>query len=391
MDMKERLAKIMAQKRGVTPEILEKNNEVINQIKESETKNNTVAIIESHKKHAEVYPSVIKYFLDLGYNVHLFHLEEHVELDSLKNCNYPKEKFQTFAFVKMPETQEFFDLLNNYTLIFVATMFTHDGYNFLNALEENYIKKYSKENVFCIDHDFTSIQKGIQTIEQRFLDKNKVFVLRDNIKYHNKNLPFISPIYLGEYKLEKHILNNKKEFLCVGGSLQNNLRNLDLLFKSIGKLIDNGVKNFKVIFVGTTEKNLENWLTDINRPFIDIRGFLPFDEMNKTIINSDFLMYNTDNTVNEYSKYLTLGITGSYSLNIAFIKPALVYEELAKAYELDDCSILYTADLYSAMKKAIELSQSEYDIMQEKLIAKNQKLQQQSRENLKNVCSLEKV
>ena len=43
------------------------------------------------------------------------------------------------------------------------------------------------------------------------------------------------------------------------------------------------------------------------------------------------------------------------------------------------------------MKKAIELSQSEYDIMQEKLIAKNQKLQQQSRENLKNVCSLEKV
>lgn len=391
MDMKERLAKIMAQKRGVTPEILEKNNKVINQIKEFETKNNTVAIIESHKKHAEVYPSVIKYFLDLGYNVHLFHLEEHVELDSLKNCNFDKEKFQTFAFVKMPETQEFFDLLNNYTLIFVATMFTHDGYNFLNALEENYMKKYSKENVFCIDHDFTSIQKGIQTIEQRFLDNNKVFVLRDNIKYNNKKIPFISPIYLGEYKLEKHILNNKKEFVCVGGSLQDNLRNLDLLFKSIGKLIDNGVRNFKVIFVGTTEKNLENWLTDINRPFIDIRGFLPFDEMNKTIINSDFLMYNTDNTVNEYSKYLTLGITGSYSLNIAFIKPALVYEELAKAYELDDCSILYTADLYSAMKKAIELSQSEYDAMQEKLIAKNQKLQQQSRENLKNVCSLEKV
>ena len=215
--------------------------------------------------------------------------------------------------------------------------------------------------------------------------------MRDNIKYNNKNLPFISPIYLGDYKLDKHILNNKKEFVCVGGSLQDNLRNLDLLFKSINKLIGEGINNFKVIFVGTTEKNLENWLTDINRPFIDIRGFLPFDEMNKTIINSDFLMYNTDNTVNEYSKYLTLGITGSYSLNIAFAKPALVYDELAKAYELADSSITYTDDLYSAMKKAIELSQSEYDIMQEKLIAKNQKLQQQSRENLKNVCSLEKV
>ena len=62
MDMKERLAKIMAQKRGITPEVLAKNNKVINQIKEFETKNNTVAIIESHKKHECVYPSIIKYF-----------------------------------------------------------------------------------------------------------------------------------------------------------------------------------------------------------------------------------------------------------------------------------------------------------------------------------------
>ena len=102
-------------------------------------------------------------------------------------------------------------------------------------------------------------------------------------------------------------------------------------------------------------------------------------------------MYNTDNTVNEYSKYLKLGITGSYLLNIAFAKPALVYEELAKAYELTDCSITYTDNLYSAMKKAIEFPQSEYDAMQEKLAETNIELQQQSRENLKNVCSLEKV
>ena len=188
-------------------------------------------------------------------------------------------------------------------------MFTHDGYNFLNSLEENYMKKYSKENVFCIDHDFTSLQKGIQTIEQRFLDNNKVFVLRDNIKYNNKNLPFICPIYLGDYKLEKHILNNKKEFVCGGASLQDNFRNLDLLFKSINKLIGEDLNNFKVIFVGTTEKNLETWLDEKNRPYVDIRGFLPYDKMNAAIIKSDFLMYNTDNTVNEYSKYLIFGIT----------------------------------------------------------------------------------
>lgn len=391
MDMKERLAKIMAQKRGFTPEILEKNNEIIKQIKETKIKNNTVVIIESHKKHAEVYPSIIKYFIDLGYNVHLFHLEEHVELDSLKNCDFDKENFQSFAFPKMPETQEFFELLKNYSLIFIATMFTHDGYNFLNALEENYMKKYSKENVFCIDHDFTSLQKDIQTIEQRFLDSNKVFVLRDNIKYNNKNLPFISPIYFGNYELRNHILNKTKEFICVGGSLQDNLRNLDLLFKSINHLIEDGITNFKVIFVGTIEKNLETWLNAENRPFIDIRGFLPFDEMNQTIINSDFLMYNTDDTVNEYSKYLTLGITGSYSLNIAFAKPSLIYDELAKAYDLADCSLTYTDNLYEVMKKAIEFPQSEYDTMQEKLVVKNQELQQQSRENLKNLCSLEKV
>ena len=177
---------------------------------------NTVAVIESHKTHSEVYPSIMKYFLDLGYNIHLFCLKEHTKMNPLSRCNFDKTKIEIFSFPTMPETQSFFDMFNAYSLIFVATIFTHNGYSFINALEKLYMKKYQKNNVYCIDHDFTSVEKNIQTIEQRFLDNHKVFVLRDGIAYKGAMLPFLTASYFGEY-ISNDKLNKIRTFVCVGG------------------------------------------------------------------------------------------------------------------------------------------------------------------------------
>lgn len=72
MDIKERMAQIMAKKRGFTDEINSENQEIINKIKSTKINAPTVAIIESHKGHGELIPSFVHYFTDLGYNVHLF-------------------------------------------------------------------------------------------------------------------------------------------------------------------------------------------------------------------------------------------------------------------------------------------------------------------------------
>ncbi len=248
MDIQERLKKIIEQKRNISSVIDDKINEKINVIKQKSVKDNSIAIIESHKKHAEVYPSVVKYFLDLGYNVDLFILDEHENMNSTLRCDFDKDKFRQFSFPIMPTNQAFYEILKQYKYIFLMTMFTHDGYYYINNLEKNLIKKYNRDNVYCIDHDFMSIQKNIETIEQRFLNNNKVFVLRNNIMYENKILPFVSPTYFGKVNITQKntdIFN----FISIGGGLQNNLRNFKLLFETVNQLINKGITNFKITFI----------------------------------------------------------------------------------------------------------------------------------------------
>ena len=79
MSMQDRLNKIMAQKRGFTDVVLEENSCILSDLRNEIINDNTVVVIESHKKHAEVYPSIIHYFLELGFKVHLYCLKEHLK------------------------------------------------------------------------------------------------------------------------------------------------------------------------------------------------------------------------------------------------------------------------------------------------------------------------
>lgn len=384
MSLIKRLNQIMISKRQICENDKCLIDETLKDLKTISILPNTIAIIESHKTHAEILPSAIKYFMDLGYNVHLFCIKEHEKMRPLDRCNFDKRKIKVFSFPTMPEIQDFFDMLYNYSLVFVTTIFTYNGYSFLNALEKNYMKKYAKNNVYCIDHDFTSVQNNIETIEQRFLSNNRVFVLRRGITYKDKMLPYLTASYFGEYIL-KNNLNQRIEFVSVGGSLQSNLRNLKLLFSTIDKLIDNNIDNFKIIFIGSTEANLKELINDKNKNYLDIKGFIPFDIMIDTINNADFILYNIDKLSSQYKKYLTWGITGSYNLTLAFSKPSLIYKDIAKAYNIDKCSITYINDLYLAMKKAIQMPEREYLIMQTQITKINKELQEKSLQNLKDI------
>lgn len=382
MDLKERLSKIMAQKNQVSDTDALKIKNELAKVHSFPLNNNTVAVIESHRKHAEVYPSVIKYFLDLGYDVHLFHLEDHKKDNSLCRCSFDVNRFHEFVFPQMPETEEFFDILTKYSYVFVMTMFTHNGYNFLNSLEKGFMQKYQRDNVYCIDHDFVSLQKNMQSIEQRFLNQDKVFVLRDGIEYNGKTLPFVSPIYFGQSKITPK--NDKTNFICVGGGWQNNLRNFKLLFENINNLIENAHTDFKVTFIGATRTMLEEFITPLNESFLDIRGFAPFSELYDCMEQADFILFNIDDTCNEFEKYLKLGITGSYSLAIGFSKPAIIFEPLVSVYGMEGAVISYTkATLGNAMEQAIMLSKQNYEQLQKNMRLLNETCMSRSLNNMK--------
>ena len=227
-----------------------------------------------------------------------------------------------------------------------------------------------------------SLQKNIETIEQRFLNNDKVFVLRNNIKYKSKNLQFLSPTYFGDVKiLPKN--TDIVHFVSIGGGLQNNLRNFKLLLETIDKLIDNNILNFKVIFVGISQSQLNSFINPKNSKHLSFLGYCNYEKMYQTLENGDFILYNIDKSCNEYSKYFNLGITGSYSLTLGFSKPAIVDAELAKNYNIQNGCITYEyVNLFYAMQKAIDLSVDKYEKLQTSLTKFNSMLKQNSLHNL---------
>lgn len=160
-----------------------------------------------------------------------------------------------------------------------------------------------------------------------------------------------------------------------------------MLFSAINTLIDNNIDNFRIIFIGYTESSLNDFLNDENKKYTDIKGFVPFDIMIDLMSDADFIIYNIDESSSQYNKYLNWGITGSYNLTLAFSKPSLIYEKLAKAYKIDDCSIVYTNDLYYAMKSAIQMPEDKYKEMQTKILKINNELQEKSLQNLKDILA----
>ena len=74
--------------------------------------------------------------------------------------------------------------------------------------------------------------------------------LRSGIKYNDKEYPFISPIYFGEFqnkiKLQK---NEVVKFACFTRNIQGNMRNYSALFEAIKKLLNENFNNSQIIWI----------------------------------------------------------------------------------------------------------------------------------------------
>lgn len=368
MNLLQRVNKIIEKQRALSDISLHKNENVLNELDKCEIKENTVLVVESFIKHGEVYPSIIKYFLDLGFDVHLYNLQDHMKVDPMVRCNFSKERVKVFTFSQMPVDQEFFNLFLNYKFIMICTILTHDGFYFINNFVEKYKNKYNKKNFLCINHDLYSLKVSNLFIEDMLIRENHIVTLRKRIKYKEIELPFISPYYLGEFT---SIAANcdKIRFVSVGGGLQKNVHNFELLFLSINQLIDNGIKDFSVSFVGVTLSQLEKYITDKNKNYINVLGYTNFEVLLSEVEQAHFILYNVDDSSVQYEKYKKNGITGSYFLSLACEKPGIVYNDLAIAYDIDNFCLCYkNNDLYKILAQAININYEEYLILVQNLI-----------------------
>ncbi|MDR1167963.1 MAG: hypothetical protein LBK53_03615 [Heliobacteriaceae bacterium] len=384
MSILDRVKKLMNKKQLILTAEDQKvmSHEVSEFIKNAGMKSKTVAVLEPHPWHGEVYPAFIKYFLDLGYDVHLLVDAQHTGLNSLVNCNFPSDRFKMFEFAHFPIKQEFYDFLVNYEYLFLMTVLTHDGFHYALSLERNFLQKYNKNNLYCISHELSSLNNRTETFESRMVDKNRVFVLRDKIKYKEKELPFVSPVYFGDIKITSK--NKKTKFISIGGVWKKGLRNFDNLFNTMKKLHENNIRNFEIIFVGVDKVSLEAYITPEIQPYITLIGRVPYNQLFNCVEDADFILFNSDPTTKDFDKYMHYGITGNYMHTLAFQTPGLIYEELGNEYLLDNTrAIHYTNDLYDAMKKAIEISPEQYEQMQNNLGELKETLMAESFKNMK--------
>lgn len=312
----------------------------------------TVLIVEFYDYHAENLPGYVKYFQELGYGVDMFLIPKNASYDVF--CKYPKNKMPkifigTFWYlVKLLKLKK----IKQYDAVLIAT-----DVLFIGGYTLQYGKAIGfKPKVKCL------LDMGHQISNSPNCD----FTISGL-----QNTTMLNPHYFGEVDITPK--NDITTFIVVG-RIASCCRNYDLLIDSMKKLIENGFDNFRVIILGyftQQEFKIPSELKD----FIKLKVDLPFSHIFKYIEQADFYLTLMDPTSEIHRRYLTDTTTGSKQLILGFLKPCLINDEFACAYDFDTTnSIVYEdSELYNAMQKAIKMNKDEYLILQAnlKLFAEN--------------------
>jgi len=344
----------------------------------------TVLICEFHSGHGECLPSYIRYFLALGYKVHvLINVENYIQGPFFK-CSFPEDKVKFFIVDEyILDNDLFYKKLIWYQHVIMATSMCNWGKINLSILERNYVKKYHKDNFYFIEHNLNNYYKKQ---EQRLINK-EYFEKRLFVIHKNPNHSWLIPMYFYDNVLVKKPKKNFTNFITVGALLQQQ-KNYDLLFDVMRELIDRNVRNFKVTIAGKYG-DLSVFNMQGLDEYLDIRGMLSYDTMYECVEQSDFLLSLLDMS-NEYSKktYLEEGQTsGTNNLSIGFQTPCLYNEHFGKSFGFSDSNALLYSDnnLLESMLRAMGISDVEYQSLQDNLLQMKLELEAESLNNLEKV------
>ena len=128
---------------------------------------------------------------------------------------------------------------------------------------------------------------------------NDIITLR-KLNYKNASSTVVNPNYFGKIQItpkNKEITN----FITIG-AIQGKRNNNDLVINAAKKLINLGIKNFKITVIG--KGHLKHLPKEIQKYF-DIKGRLPFDKMYDEIEKADFLLTSYTKNNPKHFRYIT--------------------------------------------------------------------------------------
>jgi hypothetical protein len=172
------------------------------------------------------------------------------------------------------------------------------------------------------------------------------------------------------------------------------LRNFNLLIDCIEKLVDNNITNFEVYFAGASKEDLKKIIREKSINIDKISNNLIFSSESigsvrfyDIIESGDFILWNIDKECVCYERYLHNSSTGTFGLALGFNKVSIIDAKLSEQYGFNESNaILYTGDsLYDAMKRSIEMSDTEFYKLTDNTIELKERLEEESLNNMKRV------
>lgn len=332
-------------------------------------KDKKVLIVEVNPCHAELLPSISKYFKDLGLDVDfLLNLEIHKQnpfynlKSKVNNIYYLHYKFiRIFLSSYLCKIYDLIFFVSSYDYIINKTI--PDSYSF------NYIPKYG---FLFMEHDYNNIE-NCTNAHKDIYDESRVFVLGVNNK--NDKITELPCIYYGDRKI--FFEYNEIISFVVAGMNSRSIENYILI---VERLLSLELENFMFYILGSFDKKLiESKVNKKNlSSYIKVFGRVDFNTLYMYVEKGSFLI-GPDNI--DY--YFERRVSGSRQLSLGFGVPLIVNKSLAIdwGFSEDEC-VVYENELFEGILNAYSMNYEDYKNMKHSVNVLSKNMQSQALKNL---------
>jgi len=326
--------------------------------------------------HAELLPGFAKYLLDLGFKVAVFATPKRFDEGLFSRINDPR---MTSYRLSQRQVRQHFRRhgLGNARGIMITTARKISGSANYEAEVRLFRSHTQDQRVLLVEHDVKApADAGVLTPD--------VITLAP-VRYGRATTTVVNPYWFGEVRAAAKD-GAPTRFITIG-ALRAKRRNAQLLIDSVEYLDSIGVKNFRVVVIGRGDLRA---VPEKLRGYFEIKGRVTFAELYEEMERAHFVLTLLDPENAAHDRYVTTGTSGSFQLIRGFVKPGIIERRFADHHGFDVGScIAYSgnAAMAQAMRRAVEMGQSEYAQMQQALQNHVELVHRQSVDNLRHLLA----
>jgi len=306
-----------------------------------EYRENTVLLLEPYDVHGEVVPGLVKYLLDLGYNVDVaISMTGRGRNDISLFLPFDKNdklKVKSMAGYKINRLLRSPSYLKHYKHIVINSFYDND----INFYKVNLFKL----KPVCMLHNPDIVNSYFKT--------NKIISLV-KMDCPNRESPLVvNSHYFGDYaKAGK----SKTTTFVAFNSKNAARRNMNLLFKACDTLYEKKINNFCIKIIGRGIAIPPEYSSNFS-----VFESLNFNETFNEISASDFLLGLIDAASVEYANKAS----GTFQLSFGFLKPVILHSKFSSGFFNDNNSVLHNDNdgLANAMENCINMCEASYSTM----------------------------